>query len=329
MKVGIAIEETWQFLYEIHEHLQDHHEVSLFQRRPLNLPLFNTRINNYRYQRDLAGFLQANDVVFFEWASQLLATVSHMPKTCGIVTRLHRYELYQWADKINWDAVDKIILVSKSKEEEFSQRFPRQAEKIEVVYEAADLEKFQFNPRPFGGDIGILCHLRPRKRVYELILAFYELVQERPSLHLHIGGGDALSFHEYPIALERLVEKLQIQDKVTFYGNVEDPDAWYQKIDIFVSNGYLEGLQVALIEAMASGCYAISHRWDGVEELLPEEALYYSERQMLDVLRHYLDLSDTDKQQKLLDFRQIVERQCDVHQNSIQIREIIESAAER
>ena len=151
MKVGIVIEETWQFLYEIHEHLQEHHQVSLFERRSVNLPLFNTRINNYRFQRDLAAFLQENDVVFFEWASELLAIVSHMPKTCGIVTRLHRYELYQWADKINWDAVDKIILVSKSKEEEFTHRFPRQADKTEVVYEAADLEKFQFNARPVWG----------------------------------------------------------------------------------------------------------------------------------------------------------------------------------
>ncbi len=329
MQLGIAIEDTWQFLHEIYEDLAAHHQVTVFKQRQIGLPVFNARINDRLFQRDFQTFLQANDVVFFEWASGLLAAASHLPKTCGIVTRLHRYELYRWADQINWDAVDKIILVSEAKRAEFTQRFPRQADKIEVVYEAADLTKFQFNPKPFNGDIGILCHLRPRKRVYELILAFYDLVQERPSLHLHIGGGGAAGFHEYPIALHRLVEKLDLQDKVTFYGNVVDPAAWYQNMDIFVSNGYSEGLQVSLIEAMASGCYAISHRWDGVEELLPDEALYYTEGQMQAVLRRYFDLPEAEKQQEMANLRRIVERQCDVYQTRTQIRQIIEGVAAR
>ncbi|HIP72216.1 MAG TPA: glycosyltransferase [Anaerolineae bacterium] len=329
MQLGIAIEDTWQFLHEIYEDLAAHHQVTVFKRRQIGLPIFNARINHRLFRRDFQAFLRAQDVVFFEWASGLLAAASHLPKTCGIVTRLHRYELYQWADKINWDAVDKIILVSEAKRAEFARRFPAQADKIEVVYEAADLTKFQFNPKPFRGDIGILCHLRPRKRVYELILAFYDLVGERPSLHLHIGGGGAAGFHEYPIALRRLVEKLNLQDNVTFYGNVDNPAEWYKQIDVFVSNGYSEGLQVSLIEAMASGCYAISHRWDGVEELLPDEALYYTEEQMQTVLRRYFELPEGDKQQAIANFRQIVERQCDVFQTRTQIRQIIEGVAAR
>lgn len=327
MQLGIAIEDTWQFLHEIYEDLAAHHQVDVFKPRQVGLPVFNARINHRLFQRDFQAFLRANDVVFFEWASGLLAAASHLPKTCGIVTRLHRYEMYQWADKINWNAVDKIILVSEAKRAEFIQRFPRQADKIEVVYEAADLTKFQFTPRPFAGDIGILCHLRPRKRVYELILGFYELVQARPSLHLHIGGGGAAGFHEYPIALHRLVEKLGLQDKVTFYGNVEDTAAWYEKIDVFVSNGYSEGLQVSLIESMAAGCYPISHRWDGAAELLPEKTLYYTERQMQEVLCRYIDLPEEEKQAELAAMRQRVEQQCDVFQTRTQIRHILEAVA--
>jgi glycosyltransferase involved in cell wall biosynthesis len=327
MRLGIAIEDTWQFLHEIYEDLSARHQVEVFKRRRVGLPVFNARLNDALFRRDLRAFLAANDVVFFEWASGLLASATHLPKTCGIVTRLHRYELYLWADKINWDAVDKIILVSEAKRAEFSERFPAQAGKIEVVYEAADLRKFQFAPKPFRGDVGILCHLRPRKRVYELILGFADLVRERPSLHLHIGGGGAGGFHEYPIALHRLVEKLGLQENVTFYGNVEEPAAWYRNIDVFVSNGYSEGLQVSLIEAMASGCYAVSHRWDGVEELLPEEALYYTEGEMQAALRRYFALPEAAKQQEMAALRDIVAGQCDVLQTRVQIRRMIENVA--
>ncbi len=142
-------------------------------------------------------------------------------------------------------------------------------------YEAIDLNRFQFQPKPFKGNLGILCHLRPRKRVYEAILAFSELCQGRDDLHFHIGGGGAEGFHEYPIALRELVENLGLQEKITFYGNVTDNAAWYKEIDLFISNGYSEGWQVSLIESMASGCYSVVHRWPGADELLPAENLYF------------------------------------------------------
>jgi len=327
MNLGIAIEETWSFLHEIHAELQAHHNVSLFTRRNFKLPVFNKRINDALFTRDLRAFMQTNDVVFFEWSSGLLAAASYMPKSCGIVTRLHRYEMYQWADKINWDNVDKIILVSEAKRSEFTERFPQQAAKIVVIPEAVSVEKFTFQPKPFSGDLGIMCHLRPRKRVYEVILGFSELCQQRNDLHLHIGGGGAEGFHEYPIALYRLVEKLGLQDKVTFYGNVPDPENWYRTIDLFIANGYSEGLQVSPMEAMAMGTYCISHWWDGADELLPESHLYYTERQMQQRILDYAALPETEKQAQMRLLRQRVEQRFDMAQVSAQIRGIIEGTA--
>src|SRR5690606_18831809 len=101
MRLGIAIEETWDFLHEIHADLAAHHDVTLFRRRQVGLPVFNARLNRALFRRDLGAFLRANDVVFFEWASELLAAASHLPKKAGIVTRLHRYEMYRWADRVN------------------------------------------------------------------------------------------------------------------------------------------------------------------------------------------------------------------------------------
>ena len=137
-------------------------------------------------------FLAGSDAVFFEWSSELLASASHLPKRCAIITRMHRFELYQWADRVSWDAVDRIILVSKAKRREFLARFPAQADKIVVITEAVDVEKFQFQPKPYYGNIGILCHLTPRKRVYETILAFSEVAAQDSQLHLHIAGGAAI-----------------------------------------------------------------------------------------------------------------------------------------
>lgn len=324
MNLGIAIEETWSFFHEIYDHLAQNHEVTLFERKEIKSPVFSTRINNYIFRRDLEKFLKNSDVVFFEWASELLARATELPKHCGIVTRMHRYELYRWADEVSWDAVDRIIVVSHAKEEEFGARFPNQISKIVVIPEAISLTKFQYRPKQFGGDIGILCHLRPRKRVYDLILAFSELTKLRDDLHLHIGGGPVSGKEDYFTAMQRLVNELALRERVTFYGKISDPPKWYQHLDIFISNSYSEGLQVSPIEAIASGCYCLSHWWDGADELLPTEGLYLSERELIKLVMDYSETSEAEKEQRRTKQRERVVCNFDLDKTIHQIRQVIE-----
>jgi glycosyltransferase involved in cell wall biosynthesis len=265
--------------------------------------------------------------VFFEWASELLATASTLPRTCGIVARLHRYELYQWADRINWDAVDRLIVVSQAKFREFAAAFPAQTHKAVMIPEAVSVQRFRPVEKPFRGDIGILCHMRPRKRVYELVLAFYELTRQRPGFHLHIGGGRASGAAEYDEAVRQLVDRLGLRDKVTFYGHVTEPEHWYPKIDVFISNGYSEGLQVSLLEAMASGCYSLSHHWEGADELMPGENLYFTNSELVEQILRHADKSDAERLGDRERMRAIVCDGFDVDRTKVAIRRVIEEAA--
>lgn len=325
MRIGIAIEETWAFFKEIYADLQAHHTVTLFKRRNAGIQVFQGRANNYLFTQDLQRLLRENEVVFFEWASELLAAASRLPKTCGIVTRLHRYEMYRWADKINWEAVDRIILVTEAKRQEFAAHFPQQSGKLLVIPEAVSLERFQPFEKPFNGDIGTLCNLIPRKRVYELILAFHELAKRVSGLHLHLGGGKHENFVEYYEALLALTRRLSLQDQVTFYGQVTNPPAWYHNLDIFVSNSYSEGLQVALCEAMASGIYSLSHWWEGAEEILPPENLYYTEHELLERIDRYLSMSDDERQLIKDQMRLRVNGMSDIEHTKTEIRKVVES----
>jgi glycosyltransferase involved in cell wall biosynthesis len=325
MRIGIAIEETWDFLHEIVADLEDHHDTTLFTRREKGVPFFKEAFSQYQYQQDLQKFLQSNDVVFFEWASQLLADATSLPKSCGIVTRLHRYEMYVWADKINWENVDKIILVSDAKKEEFSERFPNQAEKIVIIPEAVSFDRFQFTQKPYQGNLGTLARLQPRKRIYELILAFSELLNHSQDFHLHIGGDKKRGkSSDYIVALDNLVNKLNLRDKVTFYGNIEKPELWYPRLDIFISNSYSEGLQVSPMEAVACGCYCFSHFWDGADELLPKENLYYTEKEMVERILNYHRLSEGERQSRLENLHETMLKSFNIDKTKTQIRELIE-----
>src|SRR5512139_4029722 len=99
MRVGIVNKETWAFFDEIYADLSAHHQTSLFKTRTINPPFFKERINRYLFNRDLRTFMGANRVVFFEWASELLQAATQLPKACGIVTRIHRYEMYRFVEQ--------------------------------------------------------------------------------------------------------------------------------------------------------------------------------------------------------------------------------------
>jgi len=232
--------------------------------------------------------------------------------------------MYQWAERINWSVVDRVILVSQAKQREFNMRFPGYAHKSIVVSPSTSLIKFSPRPRRFEGDIGILCHLTPRKRVYELILAFYELTKKRDYLRLHIAGGQDPAYEDYYSTLQYIVRKLGLQDKVIFYGHITETWDWYHRIDIFISNSYSEGLQVAPMEAMASGCYCLAHCWDGADELLPEENLFFTNGELQEKILNYCDILESERQRIIEQMRTLAVEKFDINQTKTQIRQILE-----
>ena len=327
-KLGVLVgEDNWMFFREIYDDLSAHFRTEVYTPKTYNTPLLYGRLNRWAFRSQIQGMLRRNDVCFFEWASELLSHASHMPKQCIIVTRLHRFEMYQWANQINWDVVDRVILVSKAMEREFVTRFPEQASKTFVSSPSTSLIRFNPKEKAFAGDIGILCNLSPRKRVYELILAFHELLQQKDDFHLHIAGGYSPADEDYHTALHHIVQKLRLRDKVTFYGHVTDTEDWYGKIDIFVSNSFSEGLQVAPMEAMASGCYCLSHRWAGADELVPEENLFVTGRELQEKILWYSELPETEKQSYRDRMRAVACEEFDMDHTKAQIRQVIEQVA--
>ena len=327
IRLGVAIKETWNFFNDIYIDLQKHYNVSLFKYRKWELPIFNDRINQYFFRSDLGSFLRDNDVVFYEWASELLIAATRLPKVCGIVTRLHRYEMYRWVDRVNWNNVDKIIVVSQAKKNEFVKRFPDQERKVVVNGPSTSLEKFFPQPKVFKGDIGILCNLTPRKRVYDLILTFYELSKKNDQLHLHIGGGMDDAYQDYYHALNHLVKDLNLGNRITFYGPVINTWDWYHNIDVFVSNSYSEGLQVAPMEAMACGCYCLAHRWNGADELLPDENLYYTNDELKIKILQYCELPEEVRNMQRGIMRSTAEKKFDINRTIEKIEEVIDEVA--
>ena len=68
---------------------------------------------------------------------------SHMSRRSSVVTRLHSFELHQWAPRINWDSVNRVILVSQAMRRRFVDLYPEHGHRTGVGYNGWSLDQFQ------------------------------------------------------------------------------------------------------------------------------------------------------------------------------------------
>ena len=332
-QIGIFVGEhgKWAFLHDIYADISARYKTVIFKETAYKTPLFSGRINRWATERLMRTILRESNVSFFDWASELLVPASHLPKTGAIITRLHSYELYVWAPKVNWDHVDKVILVSQHMHRKFIELYPNHAHKAEVVDNGVVLDKFTPPAqRDFKLRLGMLCNIHPVKRIYETILSIYGLKQQGYQPHLTIAGGRWADgyFDDYLVSIQRLIEKLGLQNDVALVGFVKDTAAWLQTIDLFISNSYWEGQQVALVEAMAAGCYCLAHNCDGAEEVVPAEQLFLTDAELQQKVIEYANLPVAIKQQRHDQMRAIACSKFDAEDQKAAIRRIFVEVAQ-
>ncbi|MEM9776450.1 MAG: glycosyltransferase family 4 protein [Chloroflexota bacterium] len=330
MKLGFANRETWIFLEPIHNYLSAKYDSEIFEAADWPLPFAKQKMSHRMLRRSLKQFIHRHDVVLFEWASELLVEASdlHTPSAAALVVRLHRYEMFKWVERIKWENVSYVILDTEAMRQKLLERTNVDPNRAIVLPNAVPVKDVRSGPRPFNGRIGILANLIPRKRIYELILGFYGALQQQPDLTLHIGGPPHSEFKAYHEALIDLCKKLDITDKVTFYGKVEDRWSWYNQMDFYISYSYSEGMQVAPIEAAACGCYCVSHWWEGADEVFPAEQLFVSEDQFVDIILKYCRADDTGRAEMREPTMKFVESMCDLDRINQQIETVLQRSFE-
>lgn len=90
-----------------------------------------------------------------------------------------------------------------------------------------------------------------------------ELKEECPNLRLILVGDG----NQHKNLIEK-AQKLELEKLVEFTGDVNNPEKYLAKSDIYVSVSHREGLPLSVIEAMASKLPIISSKVGGIVDLL-------------------------------------------------------------
>lgn len=180
---------------------------------------------------------------------------------------------------------DHTIAISESNRNFLTETYGIKGSKISRIYNGIDLTPYQKKQVSRNAVLGLdsqdfvittVAELHKRKGLKYLIQAFREISQEDKNSKLVIVGTGPERGE-----LEKLVKKLELENKVKFLGFRKDVPDILQASDLFVLPSIREAFGLAVLEAMASKVPVIASAVGGIKEILtPESGLLVEAKQV-------------------------------------------------
>ncbi len=170
-----------------------------------------------------------------------------------------------------FDVSDGVWFVSEAGRKSCRNRYRLNESVCRVIYNGISpelLEKAKENKIGSNGIYGItyIGRLVPEKGVELLIDAFESIANKYHTKLSIVGDGDSRD------SLEEQVEKKNLSEKVTFYGQQSDVSHYLEQTDIFVYPSVCqEVFGISLVEAMAYGIPCIANAVGGIPEVIDDK----------------------------------------------------------
>ncbi|MBS1257948.1 MAG: Lipopolysaccharide core biosynthesis protein RfaG [Candidatus Scalindua arabica] len=188
-----------------------------------------------------------------------------------------RQNFILWLDRKQYTdkGVSRIIAISDMIKNDIIERYNIDHQKIRVVYNGVDLQKFTPDNRnkyrkavreklSLGEEFVILyiSNNFRLKGLLTLIKALGELKKLRNDFKaLIIGRGRDSSYH-------KIAKKLNCLENLIFLGHVNEIEKYYAASDIYVHPTFYDSCSLVVTESLASGLPVITTRYDGASGVI-------------------------------------------------------------
>ena len=171
----------------------------------------------------------------------------------------------------------KIIAISEMVKQDIMRWYPIPGERITVVYNGVDIDRFHPRNRKYREEI------RKRHAIgEELVILFVsnnfrmkglgilmktlaEIKKEpHPLFKLLVLGRD------HPTSYLRLTEKIGIFEEVIFAGSTEEPEKYYGAADLLIHPTFYDACSLTVLEALASGLPVITTSSNGASGVISQ-----------------------------------------------------------
>jgi len=215
--------------------------------------------------------------------SQLYASIAGL--TCGVrtIATFHRSDLIKYqpntVNKLIKFFVSHYITVSYDRLSLLRKNLQLPEKRCDVVHGGAhigqkpnesSIKKSRIDLNITTNEIVLLSigHLGPIKGHQYTLAALANLITINPNLHLYIAGDGTKS--EKKVLID-LTKKLNIEEHVTFLGQINNTLIWIEACDIFIQPSIEEAFGLVFVEAGAKAKPVIATAVGGIKEIIISE----------------------------------------------------------
>ncbi len=204
-------------------------------------------------------------------------------------------KVQQWISEypIKQNKYKRIVAISDMLKEQIMGYYHLPEDKIDVVYNGVDIDRFKPADVTPEGPLKILFSAGNfrLKGLSPLLFALGELAKKTRSFQLLVMGRGRRERYN------RLIETLNLQDCVTFLGERAQPEMVYQEAHVLAHPTFYDACSLTTMEGMASGLPTITTKWNGASALISDDEGYVIDetRNAEDLCRAIEGLLDGDK----------------------------------
>ena len=225
------------------------------------------------------------------------------------------------------------MVVSSKIEYEDAIEFGIKKDKLHVIPMGIDVNEYMVNPIRQNEDMIRILFVGRIARVRRIEILLHAVAKLSTPFHLTLVGGEektsSLSRPGYLDELKKLCGTLNINDRVTFVGPVEQEELfnWYHKGDIFVYPSLYENFGQPILEAAAAGLPIISTSVGVAKEIITDNKTGFlfngDDQELTDRITQLTDLSlrkemgkaVRERARSLYGWEEIIKQYLDLYQS--------------
>lgn len=250
------------------------------------------------------------DTVFCEWCCENAVWHSNNKRPgTRLIVRLHRFEAFRdFPSRVNWGAVDALIVVSDWFRDRMIDRHGVDPDRVHVVPQYIDWHELQrpkldearftlglvginpFEHKRFDRAVDFLAALRTRDPRFTLAVR-----SAMPWEIQWVWDRDDDTRSRFETLFRRIYADPDLARAIRFDPGGVDMEEWYRGIGVILSSSDSEGCHTSVLEGMASGCLPVVHDWPGAQSLFAPH-VHADMTAAIDGVIAFADHPDLDRQ---------------------------------
>ena len=208
----------------------------------------------------------------------LAALVARRSSAHLILTRHVLFPMNR-AHKLTLRRTDRIIAVSQAVADELRSQRIFSEDQIVLIHNGIDVDRFargredRFTNNKDADQnlrVGMIGHLAPIKGQEDFIRAAAIVCRRRRDVEFVIAGEDKSRSGEHRRRIETLIAELNLEQRLSLIGWVDDVAKLLSKFDLFDSPSRSEPFGLSIVEAMAAGVPVIATASEGAREIIDD-----------------------------------------------------------